>query len=198
MFFGCPPIAGSLTFGICSSGQQALVFSVILVFSQSTSLESPQNNTFSRTEPNFKASKISGSFSWVRPIHFAQQPPSMLNIPASDQTCSSSPINYLLGSADNVVLPVPERPKRTLTSPSLPSLAEAWSETKPFFGIKQFITVKIPFFISPAYQVPAITNFLSLKLTAGQVFEPIPSISAEAGNSPALKMWQSGSDQKSL
>jgi hypothetical protein len=37
---------------------------------------------------------------------------SMLKTPVSDQTCSSSPIRRRLGSAERVVLPVPERPKR--------------------------------------------------------------------------------------
>lgn len=51
-------------------------------------------------------------------------PPSMLKTPRSLQQCSSSPINARFGSADSVVLPVPERPKKTVTSPALPSFAE--------------------------------------------------------------------------
>jgi hypothetical protein len=34
-----------------------------------------------------------------------------------------------------------------------------------------------------------MTNFFSVKLSAGHVFDPIPGISAEAGSSPALKIW---------
>src|SRR5229473_6711790 len=45
-------------------------------------------------------------------MHFAYQPPSKLKIPASLQPCSSSPIRWRSGSADKVVLPVPERPKK--------------------------------------------------------------------------------------
>lgn len=51
-------------------------------------------------------------------------PPSMLKIPRSLQQCSSSPMSARLGSAERVVFPVPDRPKKTVTSPSLPSLAE--------------------------------------------------------------------------
>ena len=35
----------------------------------------------------------------------------MLKMPSSVQTCSSSPIRSRLGSAESVVLPVPDRPK---------------------------------------------------------------------------------------
>src|SRR3546814_3467121 len=40
------------------------------------------------------------------------------------QPCSSSPISVRLASADSVVLPVPERPKKTALLPSGPTLAE--------------------------------------------------------------------------
>ncbi len=38
------------------------------------------------------------------------------------------------GSADRVVLPVPERPKKSETSPFLPSFAEQCIDMTPFFG----------------------------------------------------------------
>ena len=50
----------------------------------------------------------------------------MLKTPRSVQQCSSSPIKARLGSADRVVLPVPERPKKTVTSPLSPALADEW------------------------------------------------------------------------
>src|SRR5690606_41422368 len=40
------------------------------------------------------------------------------------QACSSSPINLRSGSAESVVFPVPERPKKIAVSPSSPILAE--------------------------------------------------------------------------
>jgi hypothetical protein len=55
----------------------------------------------------------------------------MLNTPSSDQQCSSSPISARRGSADSVVLPVPDRPKNSETSPSLPSLAEQCIDSTP-------------------------------------------------------------------
>ena len=42
----------------------------------------------------------------------------------NDRLCSSSPINWRSGSAESVVLPVPERPKKSATSPDVPTLAE--------------------------------------------------------------------------
>lgn len=63
-------------------------------------------------------------------------PPSILKTPRSLQQCSSSPIKARFGSADKVVFPVPDRPKKTVTSPSLPSLADEWSvKTLCFTGI---------------------------------------------------------------
>ena len=41
----------------------------------------------------------------------------MLKMPESDQQCSSSPMRSRFGSADRVVLPVPERPNRTEERP---------------------------------------------------------------------------------
>src|SRR4030081_2269800 len=45
-------------------------------------------------------------------------------MPSAPQPCSSSPISVRLGSADSVVLPVPERPKKMALSPSGATLAE--------------------------------------------------------------------------
>src|SRR5208283_4882007 len=51
-------------------------------------------------------------------------PPSKLNTPLLPHPCSSSPMSVRPGSAESVVLPVPERPKKIAVSPSLPVLAE--------------------------------------------------------------------------
>jgi hypothetical protein len=45
-------------------------------------------------------------------------------MPSLLQPCSSSPISVRLGSADSVVFPVPERPKKIALSPPGPTLAE--------------------------------------------------------------------------
>ncbi|KAI9922951.1 hypothetical protein PsorP6_001999 [Peronosclerospora sorghi] len=52
-------------------------------------------------------------------------PPSKLKTPSSSQPCSSSPMSSRFGSADSVVLPVPESPKKMAVSPALPILADA-------------------------------------------------------------------------
>ena len=54
------------------------------------------------------------------------------------------------GSAESVVLPVPERPKKIATSPSAPTFAEQCIGKTPSSGSRSFITVKIDFLISPA------------------------------------------------
>src|SRR5689334_15695813 len=63
--------------------------------------------------------------------------------------CSSSPIRSRSGSAESVVLPVPERPKNNAVSPFLPTLAEQCIGNTLFWGNRKFITPKIDFFISP-------------------------------------------------
>jgi hypothetical protein len=58
-------------------------------------------------------------------------------MPSSAQQCSSSPIRKRLGSADSVVLPVPDRPNRIDVSvPSLAAVAEQCIDSTPCFGIR--------------------------------------------------------------
>jgi hypothetical protein len=45
-------------------------------------------------------------------------------MPSFDQPCSSSPISSRVPSAESVVLPVPDSPKKMLTSPAAPIFAE--------------------------------------------------------------------------
>ncbi len=74
----------------------------------------------------------------------------MLKTPFAPQPCSSSPISERDGSAESVVFPVPERPKKTATVPSSPTFAEQCIGRTPSSGSRSFITVKIDFLISPA------------------------------------------------
>ncbi|MNC96952.1 hypothetical protein D3C83_144630 [compost metagenome] len=55
-------------------------------------------------------------------------------MPFSDQPCSSSPIKVRWGSAESVVLPVPDRPKNSAVSPDLPILALACIDITRFPG----------------------------------------------------------------
>ena len=70
-------------------------------------------------------------------------------MPASVQAVSSSLMSRRPGSADSVVLPVPERPNRIAASPRSPAFAEQCMERNPRSGRRKFITVKIVFFTSP-------------------------------------------------
>ena len=57
------------------------------------------------------------------------------------------------GSAESVVFPVPESPKKiAVLSPLV--FAEQCMGRMPFFGRMRFMTEKIDFLISPAYRVP--------------------------------------------
>ena len=61
-----------------------------------------------------------------------------------------------LGSADSVVLPVPDRPKKIAVSPSGPMLAEQCIGMMPCGGSRKLSRPNTDFFISPAYAVPPI------------------------------------------
>ena len=73
----------------------------------------------------------------------------MLKTPLSPQPCSSSPISERSGSAESVVLPVPERPKKIATRPWSSTFAEQCIGKTPSSGSRSFMTVKIDFLISP-------------------------------------------------
>ena len=61
----------------------------------------------------------------------------MLKMPLSVQQCSSSPMSWRFGSAERVVLPVPERPNRIDDWPVAGSaVAEQCIERMPRFGIR--------------------------------------------------------------
>jgi hypothetical protein len=61
----------------------------------------------------------------------------MLKMPSSVQQCSSSPTSRRCGSAESVVLPVPERPKRIDDRPVCGSaVAEQCIESTPRLGMK--------------------------------------------------------------
>jgi hypothetical protein len=57
-----------------------------------------------------------------------------LKTPLGLQPCSSSPIRVREPSADKVVLPVPESPKKIAQSPFGPTLAEACIGNTPRAG----------------------------------------------------------------
>jgi len=61
----------------------------------------------------------------------------MLKIPESVQQCSSSPMSRRFGSAESVVFPVPERPKRSDEAPVSGSVvAEQCIESTSRFGMR--------------------------------------------------------------
>lgn len=60
----------------------------------------------------------------------------MLKTPSSDQQCSSSPISGLAGSVESVVFPVPDSPKKSVTSPEAPMLHPECSDRIPRLGIR--------------------------------------------------------------
>ena len=91
----------------------------------------------------FDVTAYQSSFDWFYPIcreywllecWIAVAWSSKLNTPSSLQPCSSSPIKPRDASADNVVFPVPDRPKKSATSPPGPTLAEQCIGRTPAAG----------------------------------------------------------------
>jgi hypothetical protein len=68
----------------------------------------------------------------------------------SDHPCSSSPTSCRSGSAESVVLPVPERPKKTATSPFSPTLAETVHAHHPLLRQEVVRIENTLFLVSPA------------------------------------------------
>ena len=111
----------------------------------------------------------------------------MLKTPSSPQPCSSSPIRGRCESVERVVLPVPERPKKTATRPSAPTLAEQCIDSTPRWGRRSFIRVKIDFLISPAYWVPPIRISWSVRCRITKLPARVPSA---AGSAAKLGAWR--------
>ena len=89
------------------------------------------------------------------------------------------------GSAERVVLPVPERPKNKATLPLALIFAEQCIGKTPFFGSKKFCAENIDFLISPAYFIPAIKTFFCSKFIMTQLSEFVPSNSGSHSKSDA-------------
>ena len=116
-----------------------------------------------------------------------------MKVPLSDQPCSSSPINFLLGSAESVVFPVPDKPKNNAVSPFSPMFAEQCIGKIPLSGKRKFITPNIDFFISPAYSVPPMRTIFLVKSIRIKISVLVPSISGSATKSLIHKIVNSGS-----
>src|SRR5215213_1520418 len=115
----------------------------------------------------------------------AYEPPSKLKTPSSDQPCSSSPMRRRFSSVEMVVLPVPESPKNRATSSASPTLAEqCMGRTPCSTGSTKFSTVKMLFFISPAYPDAHTRTTLRSKSSPMKVSELVPSlrVGLEAGD----------------
>jgi hypothetical protein len=90
-----------------------------------------------------------------------------------------------VGSADSVVLPVPESPKKIATSPFSPTLAEQCMGNTPSSGRRSFIRLKIDFLISPAYEVPPISTSFRVGWSSTNVPVRVPSTTGSASTSGA-------------
>src|SRR4029453_2122140 len=121
-----------------------------------------------------------------------------LKTPESDQPCSSSPMSLRPGSAERVVLPVPESPKKSATSPPSPTLAEQCiGKTPRSVGKTKLRTVKMLFLISPAYAVPQTSTTLRSKSIPTKVSDSVPSSSGSVSKPGTEITVQSGSKASS-
>src|SRR5256885_3639974 len=98
-------------------------------------------------------------------------------MPRGLQPCSSSPIKVREASADRVVLPVPDSPKKIAQSPFGPTLAEQCIGNTSRVGSTKLRYPNTDFLISPAYRVPPIKTKPAAKLTRMKVSERMPSSS---------------------
>ena len=71
-------------------------------------------------------------------------------------------------------MPVPERPKKSETSPFSPAFAAQCIGKTSCSGKMKFKTPNIDFFISPAYAIPRIRTFFSVKLIITVPSELVP------------------------
>src|SRR5246127_5814343 len=113
-------------------------------------------------------------------------------MPSALQPCSSSPIKSRDASADNVVFPVPDNPKNSALTPLWPTLAEQCMGNTFRGGSRKFMTLKIDFFISPAYDVPPISTVQRMKFNRMKTSEFTPSRLGSAWNSGAEITVNSG------
>ena len=96
------------------------------------------------------------------------------------------------GSAESVVLPVPERPKNNITSPfSLAFAAQCMGSTS-CSGSRKFCTAKRAFFISPAYFKPANNTRRPAKSIITAASEAVPSRAGSQANVGAFTTFQTG------
>ena len=110
--------------------------------------------------------------------------PRVLEVPLE---CSMLDLEVPVWLGQDVVFPVPERPKNKAVCPSGPSLAEQCMEsTLCSTGRIKLRTVKIPFFISPVYPVPPIMMHFSEKLMIAKFLLLTPSVSGFASKAGAL------------
>ncbi len=107
-------------------------------------------------------------------------------------------MSLLSGSAESVVLPVPERPKKSATSSLSPMFAEQCiGKTPCSVGRTKLRTLKMLFLISPAYPEPAMSTTLREKSIPTKVSESVPSSSGSARKPGTESTVHSGSKSSS-
>ena len=94
------------------------------------------------------------------------------------------------GSADSVVLPVPESPKKSVTSRLAPTFAAQCIGSTSLAGSRKFWMPNIAFFISPAYRKPASRTRRRSKLSITATSPRVPSRAGEQTKFGALTTSQ--------
>ena len=91
-------------------------------------------------------------------------------------------MSWRRGSADSVVLPVPDSPKKMTESPASPTLTAECIGRTPSSGSRSFMTVNALFLISPAYSVPTMMTSIRSRWTRIAVSVRVPSVAGSALN----------------
>jgi len=94
-------------------------------------------------------------------------------------------------------LPVPDSPKNTATSPFAPTFTAACMGRTPSSGRRKFMIPKAPFFISPAYSVPAMMISWRDRWTRMTVSLCVPSRRGSAWNDGASMIVKLGTKSSS-
>jgi hypothetical protein len=91
-------------------------------------------------------------------------------------------------------LPVPESPKKTTESRSVPTLTAECIGSTPSSGSRKFMTVNADFLISPAYSVPTMITSIRPRWTRIAVPVRVPSVAGSAWNEGTAMIVKFGSN----
>src|SRR5690606_41287684 len=102
-------------------------------------------------------------------------------------------MSFLPGSAESVVFPVPESPKKRATSPAAPALAgQCMGGTCRNLGSTKFNAENTAFLISPVYPVPPMRIIFLERLMMEELRWRVPAGGGSAWETGGVNVSQLG------